>query len=143
VARSRSRSMHRGGKDKGDAKGKGKQGKDRGDAKGKGKQGTASEQGSARDGTITIEPVTRSGDHIYLSFPLFVEPDDTVAYCKRLIQSYLGPRPSCQRLKFQGRPLEEMHTLSYYGIVMGPVGACSVVHLRWDQQGQRDVERHL
>ena len=121
MARSRSRSMHRGGKDKGDAKGKGK-------------------QGNARDGTITIEPVTRSGDSIYLPFPLFVEPADTVAYCKRLIQSYLGVRPSCQRLKFQGRPLEEMHTLSYYGIVMG---AGTVVHLRWDQQGQRDVERHL
>ena len=126
MARSRSRSMHRGGKDKGEAKGKGKKGKGRDDTM-----------------TITIEPVTRSGDHIYLSFPLFVEPDDTVAYCKRLIQSYLGPRPSCQRLKFQGRPLDEMHTLSYYGIVMGPPGACSVVHLRWDQQGQRDVERHL
>jgi hypothetical protein len=34
--------------------------------------------------------------------------------------------------------LEEMHTLSYYGIVAG-----SVVHLRWDRQGQEDVDRHV
>ena len=117
-------------------------GKDMGGAKGKGKQGTASGQGGARDDTITIDPVTRSGEHIYLSFPLFVEPDDTVGYCKSLIQSYLGPRASCQRLKFQGRPLEDMHTLSYYGIVMGH-GTGSVVHLRWDWQGQLDVDRHV
>jgi len=113
--------MHRGGKDKGDAKGKGK-------------------QGNARDGTITIEPVTRSGDNIYVSFTLFVEPADTIAYVMRQIQNYLGVRPACQRLKFLGRPLEEMHTLSYYGIVMG---AGTVVHLRWDRQGQEDVDRHV
>ena len=142
MARSRSPSMHRGGKDRGGAKGNGKQGKDKGGVKGEGKQGTASGQGGARDDTITIDPVTRSGEHIYLSFPLFVEPDDTVGYCKSLIQSYLGPRASCQRLKFQGRPLEDMHTLSYYGIVMGH-GTGSVVHLRWDWQGQLDVDRHV
>ena len=121
MARSRSRSVHRGGKDKDAAKGKGK--------KGKGKVDTM---------IITIEPTTRSGDTIYVPFTLGVESADTLAYVKRQIQDYLGVRPACQRLKFLGRPLEEMHTLSYYGIVAG-----SVVHLRWDRQGQEDVDRHV
>ena len=132
MARSRSRSMHRGGKDKGEAKGKGK--------KGKGKDGQVLFGVQRRVDTmiITIEPTTRSGDTIYVPFPLGVESADTIAYVKRQIQDYLGVRPACQRLKFLGRPLEEMHTLSYYSIV-----AESVVHLRWDRQGQEDVDRHV
>ena len=132
MARSRSRSMHRGGKDKGEAKGKGK--------KGKGTDGQVLFGVQRRVDTmiITIEPTTRSGDTIYVPFTLGVESADTIAYVKRQIQDYLGVRPACQRLKFLGRPLEEMHTLSYYSIV-----AESVVHLRWDRQGQEDVDRHV
>jgi hypothetical protein len=132
MARSRSRSMHRGGKDKGEAKGKGK--------KGTGKDGQVLFGVQRRVDTmiITIEPTTRSGDTIYVPFTLGVESADTIAYVKRQIQDYLGVRPACQRLKFLGRPLEEMHTLSYYSIV-----AESVVHLRWDRQGQEDVDRHV
>ena len=132
MARSRSRSMHRGGKDKGEAKGKGK--------KGTGNDGQVLFGVQRRVDTmiITIEPTTRSGDTIYVPFTLGVESADTIAYVKRQIQDYLGVRPACQRLKFLGRPLEEMHTLSYYSIV-----AESVVHLRWDRQGQEDVDRHV
>jgi len=133
MARSRSRSVHRGGKDKDAAKGKGK--------KGKGKDGKVCHFGVQRrvdTMIITIEPTTRSGDTIYVPFTLGVESADTIAYVKRQIQDYLGVRPACQRLKFLGRPLEEMHTLSYYSIV-----AESVVHLRWDRQGQEDVDRHV
>jgi hypothetical protein len=124
--------MHRGGKDKGEAKGKGK--------KGTGKDGQVLFGVQRRVDTmiITIEPTTRSGDTIYVPFTLGVESADTIAYVKRQIHDFLGVRPSCQRLKFLGRPLEEMHTLSYYSIV-----AASVVHLRWDRQGQEDVDRHV
>ena len=90
--------------------------------------------------TIIIVPMNATGEvgrPRYPRFSLVLNDTDTIDEMKLQIQRWFGIRPVSQTLEFGRVTLQGYRTLSDYNIVNR-----SRILLRWDVQGQNDLEQH-
>jgi hypothetical protein len=74
------------------------------------------------------------------TIPLKVNPWTSILSVKGLLE---GEMPcDCQRLVFNGKPLEDAHTLSNYNIQEGAT-IHLVLHLKSNSQGPKDPKRAI